>query len=44
MADAVAALSRAAIDTFQLTRIFALPFASNPASARVLEKAGSGVP
>jgi RimJ/RimL family protein N-acetyltransferase len=38
--EALAAVTRYAIDTFRLTRIYALPFAHNTASCRVLEKAG----
>lgn len=38
--EALAALTRYAIDTHRLTRIYALPFAWNLASCRVLEKAG----
>jgi len=38
--EALAALTRYAIDTHRLTRIYALPFAWNAASCRVLEKAG----
>jgi RimJ/RimL family protein N-acetyltransferase len=38
--DALLALTRYAIETHDLTRIYALPFASNAASCRVLEKAG----
>ena len=38
--DALIALTQYAIDTHHLTRVFAVPFASNPASCRVLEKAG----
>ena len=38
--EAVAAVTRYAIATHGLTRVFALPFASNAASCRVLEKAG----
>jgi ribosomal-protein-alanine N-acetyltransferase len=34
------AVTREAFRQFDLTRIFALPFADNPASVRVLEKAG----
>jgi ribosomal-protein-alanine N-acetyltransferase len=37
---AVRALSEHAFDAFGLTRLFALPFAHNTASRRVLEKAG----
>ena len=38
--EALAAVTRHAIDTHQLTRVYALPFAWNAASCRVLEKAG----
>jgi RimJ/RimL family protein N-acetyltransferase len=38
--EALRAVTRYAIETFGLTRVFALPFAWNPASFRVLEKAG----
>ncbi len=38
--EAVVATTRYAIETFGLTRVFAVPFASNVASCRVLEKAG----
>jgi ribosomal-protein-alanine N-acetyltransferase len=38
--EALAALTKYAIDTHGLTRIYALPFAWNLASCRVLEKAG----
>jgi RimJ/RimL family protein N-acetyltransferase len=38
--DALAAVTKYALDTHQLTRIYAVPFASNAASCRVLEKAG----
>jgi len=38
--EALRALTRHAIDTHGLTRIYALPFAWNLASCRVLEKAG----
>jgi len=38
--DALIAVTRYAVDTFRLTRIFAVPFAWNEASCRVLEKAG----
>ena len=38
--EALAALTRYAIATHGLTRIYALPFAWNTASCRVLEKAG----
>jgi [ribosomal protein S5]-alanine N-acetyltransferase len=40
MTEAVAAFTRWAFATFDLARIYAEPFANNPASARVLEKAG----
>lgn len=38
--DALAAMTDYAITTYQLTRIYALPFAWNAASCRVLEKTG----
>ena len=38
--DAVAATTLWAIETFSLTRVFAVPFTTNAASCRVLEKAG----
>ena len=38
--DAVRGLTRHAFETFPLNRLFALPFAPNVASCRVLEKAG----
>jgi RimJ/RimL family protein N-acetyltransferase len=38
--EALVAITRYAIDTCGLTRVYALPFASNTASCRVLEKAG----
>jgi RimJ/RimL family protein N-acetyltransferase len=38
--EALQAVTRAALRDFELTRIFALPFADNAASVRVLEKAG----
>ncbi len=38
--EALAAITRHAIDHHGLTRLFALPFAHNTASCRVLEKAG----
>ncbi len=38
--EALTAVTRYAVDTFALTRIFAVPFAWNAASCRVLEKAG----
>lgn len=38
--DALIAVTRHAIDVHGLTRVFALPFAHNAASCRVLEKAG----
>ena len=38
--EAVIAVTRYAIEQHGLVRIFALPYAWNPASARVLEKAG----
>ena len=39
-AEALAAVTRYAVDAHGLTRLFALPFAYNAASCRVLEKAG----
>jgi|KBSMisStandDraft_5_1062788.scaffolds.fasta_scaffold06428_4 RimJ/RimL family protein N-acetyltransferase len=38
--DALAATTEYAIATYQLTRVYALPFAWNTASCRVLEKVG----
>jgi RimJ/RimL family protein N-acetyltransferase len=38
--DALVAVTKLAIDRHQLTRMFALPFADNVASCRVLQKAG----
>jgi RimJ/RimL family protein N-acetyltransferase len=38
--EAVTAITRYAIETHGFTRLFALPFAHNAASCRVLEKAG----
>ena len=38
--EALAAITRYAIDAHALTRVYALPFARNAASCRVLEKAG----
>ena len=38
--EALGAMTQYAIDTHQLTRIYAVPFAWNAASCRVLEKAG----
>jgi len=38
--EALVAVTRHAVDRHGLTRLFALPFASNIASCRVLEKAG----
>jgi len=38
--EAVRAFTADLVERFQLTRVFALPFARNVASARVLEKAG----
>jgi RimJ/RimL family protein N-acetyltransferase len=40
MTEAVAAFTDFCFEEFQLRRIHAEPFANNPASARVLEKAG----
>jgi RimJ/RimL family protein N-acetyltransferase len=41
--DALRAVTRYAFDHHQLSRLFALPFATNVASCRVLEKAGYGL-
>jgi RimJ/RimL family protein N-acetyltransferase len=38
--EALAAVTSYAIETHGFTRVFAVPFATNPASCRVLEKAG----
>ena len=38
--DALCAITRYAIEQHHFTRIFAVPFAYNTASCRVLEKAG----
>jgi len=38
--EALVAVTRYAIDTCRLTRVYALPFAYNKGSCRVLEKAG----
>ena len=38
--EALVAVTKHAIDTHHLTRVYALPFARNDASCRVLEKAG----
>ena len=38
--EALSAVTRYALEHHHLTRIFALPFAANRASCRVLEKAG----
>jgi RimJ/RimL family protein N-acetyltransferase len=40
MSDAVAAFMDFCFDNFSLRRIYAEAYANNPASARVLEKAG----
>lgn len=40
MTEAVAAFTEFCFQNFQLRRIYAEPFANNPASARVLEKSG----
>ena len=40
MTEALVAVTQYAVATYGLTRLFALPFASNAASCRVLEKAG----
>jgi ribosomal-protein-alanine N-acetyltransferase len=38
--EAIAAVTAFAIDAYSLTRVYAVPFATNPASARALEKVG----
>ena len=40
MTDVLKAVTEWSMQEFHLTRMFALPFANNPASCRVLEKAG----
>jgi RimJ/RimL family protein N-acetyltransferase len=40
MTEVLKSLTPWAMQEFQLTRIYALPFATNTASCRVLEKAG----
>lgn len=40
VSEAVATMTTIAFDRFDLVRIYAVPFAENPASCRVLEKAG----
>lgn len=40
MSEVLPAMTQRAIGAFRLTRVFALPFAGNQASCRVLEKAG----
>ncbi len=40
VSEALVAVTHYAISTYSLTRVFALPFATNAASARVLQKAG----
>jgi ribosomal-protein-alanine N-acetyltransferase len=40
MSEAVPAFANYCFETFQLRRLYAKPFGNNPASARVLEKAG----
>jgi len=40
MTEAVGAFTDYLISTFELSRIFAVPYANNPASARTLEKNG----
>jgi RimJ/RimL family protein N-acetyltransferase len=40
VAEALVAVTQYAIDSHHLTRVFALPYARNEASCRVLEKAG----
>jgi RimJ/RimL family protein N-acetyltransferase len=41
MTEAVAKFTEYAFESFKLMRIYAEPYASNPSSCRVLEKAGS---
>jgi len=41
--EALVAVTKYAVDACRLTRIYALPFAYNKASCRVLEKAGYAV-
>ncbi len=38
--EALVAMTQYAIETYELTRVYAMPFEWNPASMRVLEKAG----
>ncbi len=38
--EALAAVTKYAMETYALTRVYAVPFAWNAASCRVLEKAG----
>jgi RimJ/RimL family protein N-acetyltransferase len=40
MTEALSAVTRHALDTHQLNRIYAMPYEWNPASFRVLEKSG----
>jgi RimJ/RimL family protein N-acetyltransferase len=40
VSEALVAVTRYALQHHQLTRLFAVPFASNAASCRVLERAG----
>ena len=40
VSEALVAVTKYAIDTHQLTRVYAVPYAHNDASCRVLEKAG----
>lgn len=40
LSAALGAMTQYAIKEFKLTRVFAVPFVRNPASSRVLEKAG----
>ena len=40
MTEVLAAVTRQAIESHGLTRVFAIPYEGNPASLRVLEKAG----
>ena len=40
MTDALIAITHYGVERYELTRLFAVPFASNASSCRVLEKAG----
>jgi len=40
VSEAVRALTDCSFERYSLTRVYALPYVTNPASARVLEKAG----